>query len=138
MSKSLLFNEFEAYTPEANNISRECDCFVNDFVKKYSQYSTRDIEIILIDSVHSTLAEIRLRRAVNQRSEKRMKMIDLHKLGKTVMRCPHCSKNQEGTIEDHCVKGRPDNSQSQCIHCYKWFTVIWNGTEFKVSKGKLK
>lgn len=46
--------------------------------------------------------------------------------------CPHCHKRQEDSVKDHCVVGRPDRSKSECIHCYKPFGVIKDGSEFFV------
>lgn len=53
---------------------------------------------------------------------------------KSLLRCPHCYKFQEDSVVDHCVIGRPDNSKTTCIHCYKPFGVITdNGTFYVIT-----
>jgi len=107
----------------------------------YSQYSTRELELILLESVSCTISEIRLINAKNKRlSERKLRGDELRHMkkdGLNICVCPTCNKLQEDNVKDHCVKGRPDNSQTQCIHCNKWFTVTWDGDNYNILKGKV-
>jgi len=44
--------------------------------------------------------------------------------GDRLLVCPHCYRKQDSVVSDYCVKGRPDNSKDDCIHCGKVFGVI--------------
>lgn len=57
--------------------------------------------------------------------------------GTDLLICPYCNKEQDDSVEHHCVKGHHMKSQSVCVHCNGWFTVLWNGSKFGIKRGKL-
>ncbi len=67
-----LFNEYEAYTDTANKISGVIGECISEILKKYGrEYSTIEIEKILIDSVSVYCAELRIEKASKKRKAKR-------------------------------------------------------------------
>jgi len=50
------------------------------------------------------------------------------------LKCPHCDNKQDDSVEDHCVRGRPDRSKTECVRCFKPFGVIFDGDFYYVVK----
>jgi hypothetical protein len=66
-----LFNEYDAMTPLAQEISINSGKFAQEIADAYPDISTRELESIIAGSVMTQLAEIRLRRAMNKRKAER-------------------------------------------------------------------
>lgn len=70
-----LFNEYEAMNDKAYELSDDIGKYIREIVdqSRFTDYSIRDIEQVIHNSVSATMAETLLRRAMEKRKSERSK-----------------------------------------------------------------